>query len=258
MKKRIVSIIVIIGLFSGLGVYLDRVYSVPVLMYHNIACGQKQSRLDVNPKSFERQMRFLKEQGYNVLALGDYLQMIKEGKKPQKKSVVITFDDGYRNNYSDAYPILKKYKIPATIFVVTNWVGKDKMMDWQMIQKAQQSGLIEIGSHTLSHATLPELNKENIILEIKESKFILESKLNTSIRFISYPCGFFNAFIKETVKQAGYLGACATTLDKSVALDDIYAIRRIRISNSADSMFIFWTQVSGYYTFFKDRRIKKK
>jgi len=258
MKKRIVSIGIIICLVIGLGIYLDRVYSVPILMYHNVACGQKQSRLDVSPMSFERQMRFLKQRGYNVLALSDYVELVKAGTKPKYKSVVITFDDAYGNNYSDAYPILKKYKIPATIFVVVDWVGKEKMMDWQMIKEVQQSGLIEIGSHTLSHATLPELNKENIVLEIKESKSILESKLSTNIRFISYPCGFFNAFIKETVKQAGYLGACATALDKGVALDDIYAIRRIRVSNSADNMFVFWAQVSGYYTFFKDRRIKKK
>ncbi len=257
MKKKIIlTVAVAVSIF--IGIFLYNVYSIPVLMYHSIGIGAQNSRLIVSPQSFERQMRFLKRGNYQILSLDEYVELLSKNKKPGKRSVVITFDDGFRDNYVSAYPILKKYKIPAAISIVVDWVGRDDMMTWNQINELSDDELIEIVSHSLKHCLLDTLSKEATIDELKESKRILEKKLNTVIDYFCYPCGNFTPFVKEMARLSGYKAAMATHPDASIALDDIYAIRRIRISQSSDNMLIFWAQVSGYYTFFKDRRIKIK
>lgn len=257
MKKKIkLTIITFVIIFAAL--FLHNVYSVPVLMYHSIGEGSQNSRLIVSPESFEAQMRFLKKGNYQILTLDEYVELLKENKKPARRSVVITFDDGYLDNYLAAYPILKKYSIPAAISIVVNWVGRDDMMTWDQIRELNDEGLIEIVSHSLKHCPLDTLSEDSTVNELKESKIILEKKLNTDIDYLCYPCGNFTPFVKETARLAGYKAALATHPDARLALNDTYAIRRIRISQSSDNKFIFWAQVSGYYTFFKDRRIKEK
>ena len=257
MKKRIILIFsVAVSIF--IGIFLYNVYSVPVLMYHSIAQGAENSRLIVTPESFERQMSFLKKGNYQILSMDEYVAFLKENKKPDKRSIVITFDDGFLDNYTNAYPVLKKYKIPATISVVIEWVGRGDMMSWKQIRELNDDGLIEIASHGLSHCPLDTLKKDAAINELRQSKRILEKKLNTIIDYFCYPCGNFTPFVKELAKLTGYKAALATHPDARIALNDTYAIRRIRISQSSDNMLIFWAQVSGYYTFFKDRRIKRK
>ena len=257
MKKKIILIVfVAVSIFTG--IFLYNVYSVPVLMYHSIAQGAENSRLIVTPESFERQMSFLKKGNYHILSLDEYVQLLRENKKPDKRAVVITFDDGFLDNYTDAYPILKKYRIPATISVVPKWVGRGDMMSWEQIRELNGDELIEIASHGLSHCLLDTLSKDSTIRELRESKRVLEKKLNTVIDYLCYPCGNFTPFVKELAELSGYKAALATHPDARTALNDIYAIRRIRISQSSDNMLIFWVQVSGYYTFFKDRRVKRK
>ncbi|MCG2711777.1 MAG: polysaccharide deacetylase family protein [Candidatus Omnitrophica bacterium] len=257
MKKKIL-VIVSVAVSIFIAIFLYNAYSVPVLMYHSIARGAENSRLIVSPESFERQMRFLKKGNYHILSMDEYVALLKENKKPDKRSVVITFDDGFVDNYTDAYPVLKKYKMPATISVVPEWVGKQDMMRWEQIKELNDDELIEIVSHGLSHCPLDTLSKEFVIKELSESKRILEKKLDTVIDYFCYPCGNFNPFVKEMAKLSGYKAALATHPDAKISLNDTYAIRRIRISQSSDNMLVFWVQVSGYYTFFKDRRIKRK
>ena len=257
MKKKIISIVSIAASIF-VGIFLYNVYSVPVLMYHSIGEGAENSRLIVSPESFQRQMSFLRKGNYQILSLDEYVELLRENKRPDKRSVVITFDDGFRDNYTNAYPILKKYRIPAAISVVAEWVGQENMMSWDQIRELNSDVLIEIVSHGLKHCPLDGLSKSAVINELKTSKRILESKLNTVIDYFCYPCGNFTPFVKELAKLWGYKAALATHPDARIALNDTYAIRRIRISQSSDNMLIFWVQVSGYYTFFKDRRIKRK
>jgi peptidoglycan/xylan/chitin deacetylase (PgdA/CDA1 family) len=258
MKKLKVKVFIALGLAVLAGMFLHNVYSVPVLMYHSINEGAENSRLIVSRDTFEKQMHFLTKYNYGVLTMDEYTDLLKTGKKPARRSVVITFDDGYLDNYVNAYPVLKKYNIPAIIFVVVNWIGKESMMDLRQVRQLSDDPLIEIGSHGMSHCPLDEVDEAKAVREIKQSKLELESKLNTAVNYLCYPCGVFSPFIKKVAKSAGYKAALATHPDARTALDDAFAIRRIRISQSSDNMFIFWAQVSGYYTFFKDRRVKKR
>ena len=100
-------------------------YTVPILMYHYVNNEEPlKSRLGVSPESFERQMRFLRERKYNIVSLEELTDLIKNKKRIPPMTAAVTFDDGYLDNYTHAYPVLKKYNIPAAIFVVINRIGK--------------------------------------------------------------------------------------------------------------------------------------
>ncbi|MBU1087231.1 MAG: polysaccharide deacetylase family protein [Candidatus Omnitrophica bacterium] len=259
MKKKIIIINVILTIivFISLFFFIDKSYTVPVLMYHSINIGSDSSSLIVSPDTFIKQIKFLKDRNFQFMSLADYVELLKSGKKPRRKSIVITFDDGYEDNYIYAFPILKELNIPATVFIVTDWVNNENMLNWSQIKEMKNSNLVEIGSHSITHDMLTEMPKAAMIREVSQSKQILEKTLDVPVRFFGYPTGAHSEFIKEMTKIAGYKAACATSVDKRTAHSDLFAIRRIRISHSADNLFIFGVQVSGYYNFLKDRRIKK-
>src|SRR3989338_3649321 len=97
-------------------IFLNSIYSLPVLMYHSIDyTNDRKDKMVVSPEAFERQMKFLHDGSYNVVPLEKAVEYIKTGKKPPHKTLAITMDDGYYNNYQHAYPVLKKYNIPAAI-----------------------------------------------------------------------------------------------------------------------------------------------
>ena len=235
-------------------------YTPPILMYHYINSEEPlRSRLGVSPKSFERQMRFLREHKYNIVSLEELTDLIKNKKKIPSKTIVITFDDGYLDNYTNAYPVLKKYNIPATIFVVINRIGKhlgnDDYMSWQQIKELSVLGLVTIGSHSMNHPNLSEMRSEGELKEeIFESKKILEKELNKEVKFFSYPFGGRSLDARRLVSLAGYKAAVGTNFPKGSPGDNIYALKRLRISENSNNLFIFWIETSGFYTYIKEQR----
>ena len=195
---------------------------VPVLMYHSIdnsAVGKE--KLKVSPKDFEKHLKYLSTKGYKSITLRDLKQYIEGKKIFEYKPVVVTFDDGYRNNIKNAIPILKKYGFSAVFFIATAYVGEkslwdvakeddaQSMMDWDEIKTLVKNGL-EIGSHTVTHADLVKINKSALLKELTESKKILEDKLNIKINTVSYPYGHYNNEVIKAVKLAGYEIGVAT------------------------------------------------
>jgi peptidoglycan/xylan/chitin deacetylase (PgdA/CDA1 family) len=226
-------------------------------MYHSIDVNpQKGDRLTVTPEAFERQMRFFKEHKYNVISLEDAADIIKNKKKAPPRTVVVTFDDGYKNNYTYAFPVLKKYNFPATIFVVINDMGYlgGIGLSWDEILAMQASNLITIGSHTFTHPLLTEVtsSSERLKNEIEGSKIALEAKLGRKVNSFCYPAGRFNEKIKQVVIEAGYKAAVVTNPGNKIFDDDVFAIKRLRISQNCDNLFIFWVETSGYYNFMRE------
>ncbi|MFH1198779.1 MAG: polysaccharide deacetylase family protein [Candidatus Omnitrophota bacterium] len=263
-SKVTVSLALIVGCFIFWVAYFVRPhYILPILMYHYFATdANANDKLNVTPKSFQRQMRFLKEQHYNVITLEAAVDLIRSKEKIPPKTIAITMDDGYKNNFTYAFSILKEYNLPATIFLIVNEVGRPEndRLSWQEIKEMQDSGLITFGSHTLSHPWLTELpSEESLKNEIYGSKKILEGRLGRSVNTFCYPGGFFNTKIKNMVKDSGYKLAVATSPGRSVLDGDIFALKRERISPAADNLIVFWAQASGYYTSITDwqRRNKK-
>jgi peptidoglycan/xylan/chitin deacetylase (PgdA/CDA1 family) len=229
--------------------------AVPVLMYHHIAEGQGGGKLDVSPRSFERQMQFLKAHQYRVLDLGSYVRLLKEKRPVPRKAVVITFDDGYDDNFTNAYPILRKAGFPATIFVQAGAVGKPGYLTTEDLRILADGG-IEIGSHTVNHAFLPDLDEEGMRREIVDSKAELEGMVGRPVRLFAYPGGGWNATAARLVREAGYEGAAASKRAPHRPVDP-YALRRIRISRTADSLVVFWLKTGGFYHWieaFRDRK----
>jgi len=226
-------------------------YTAPIIMYHYVHYGANpDDKLVVTPEAFQRQMRFLKEHRYNVISLETLAVLIKEKRKIPARTIAITIDDGHKDNYSYIFPVLKKYNLPATMFVIVNEIGRvqNDKLSWGQIKEMRDSGLINFGSHALGAEPLVNIkSEEELEKQIFESKKILEGKLGKEVKIFSYPEGFFNAKIKKIVMQAGYLAAVSTSPGISFSSDDVFALKRQRISQNADNLFIFYIQASGYY-----------
>ena len=237
-------------LVFGFIIYLNTKYITPVLMYHyldNSSIVQKDKRY-IQPQTFERQMRFLKKNKYNVISLEEFAQALKSKKTLPRNTVVLTFDDGHLDNYLFAFPILKTYSLPATMFIISGEIGQQGRMTPKQIKELSDSGLITIGSHTISHEHLPSINDKEILKkEIFKSKKILEDITKKSVNCFSYPIGGFNSEIRQMVIDAGYTTAIGTSPGLNYPNNDPYAIKRVRISNNSRNLFIFWFESSGLY-----------
>jgi peptidoglycan/xylan/chitin deacetylase (PgdA/CDA1 family) len=268
IKKRI--IIVILVIFTGLTAgyfYLSSKYVVPILMYHSInEKGANTSKLIVSPGTFRAQMEFLVRRGYNIISLTKLTELLKEKRPIPPKTLAITIDDGYKDNYSNVYPVLKEFKIPATIFIAVNNIGqivtsehfKDAVfMSWDEIKDIALSGLVEIGSHSMSHRDLRKVtDAQELIREVSGSKNILEEALGVKINCFSYPVGSFDNRVRDFVMQAGYLCAVGTNPGKKSSWEDVFVLKRIRVSEKDKNLFLFWWKTTGFATFFKERHDK--
>jgi peptidoglycan/xylan/chitin deacetylase (PgdA/CDA1 family) len=257
--KTIVIVFGVIFLSGFLLVnFIQQKYVAPILMYHSVnPDAAPENRLAVSVKAFQRQMRFLKNNRYNVLPLEAIAHLIKEKKKIPPRTCAITFDDGYKDNYKYVFPILKKYNLAATIFVIINEVGRPQndRLSWNEIKLMQDSGIITLGSHALGPEPLVNIESEDDLKrEIFDSKKILEEKLGKEVSAFSYPEGRFNNEIRRLVIAAGYKLAVATNPGRKYPGDDIFALKRLRISFVSDNLFVFWIKTTGFYTFIKERR----
>ena len=160
--------------------------SIPVLSYHSINDKVSGSAdMYVSPETFEKQIKEIKTRGYTPITFND-IRNVETIDKP----IIITFDDGYEDNYSNAYPILKKYGVRATIFLVANYIGKPNYLSISQITKMQD--IIDFQSHTLSHHRLTEMDFKKMEYELSQSKQRLEALLGKDINVIAYPYGDYD------------------------------------------------------------------
>ncbi len=258
-KVVIIAVVIFLLLLAGFAGFLRSKYVVPVLMYHSVTPQGDPERnpLMVTPRTFEKQMRFLKQYRYNVMSLEATADLLKEGKRLPARLVAITFDDGYKDNYTYAFPILKKYGLPATIFIITQEIGRPDRLSWDEINQMQASGIITFGSHCLGPEPLIKIKSEaEVKRQIFDSKKILEERLGSAVTMFSYPEGKFNDKIKQLVKDAGYKLAVATSPGKKYSGNDVFLIKRLRISENAADLVVFWFETNGFYTLIKENRHK--
>jgi peptidoglycan/xylan/chitin deacetylase (PgdA/CDA1 family) len=256
MKKfRIIAVsVALLIMGSAAFIFMKTAYVVPVLMYHAIDYNDKTTKLSVNPESFERQMEFLRKNKYNVVTLDKLAAYIKNKDNIPPKTIAVTFDDGFYNNYQFAYPVLKKYNIPATIFIIVDKIGQPGWLSWKDIKEMSDSGIVTIGSHTILHKWLPAMGTKQLRSELSDSKAILEEKLGKPVSAVCYPMGAHDQRVEREANLAGYTCAAATNPGRFSSIDDVYSIKRIKISRTSDNLFVFWLETSGYYTWVKERR----
>jgi peptidoglycan/xylan/chitin deacetylase (PgdA/CDA1 family) len=204
--------------------------SIPVLMYHSIDY-EKGNELRLPKEQFKEQMKYLKDNGYTTLTLNELYNFLEKNKPIPEKSIVITLDDGYVDNYTNAYPILKELGLNATVFVVTSNIDKDKRtLTSKQIKEMDEAG-IQIASHTYNHDKLDDLPYEKQLQTMKKSKDDLEKILNHKVDFIAYPYGKWNEESIKAAKDAGYKMAFTTQGGWSNKQDGIYTLNRVYISS---------------------------
>lgn len=224
-----------------------------VLMYHMVRehiDGAKFNKLRVKPTEFEKQVAWMKAEGFHFVTMQELQD--NWGQHPEK-TVAITFDDGYLDNLENAYPILEKYQAKATIYVVVDRHNRDwstykkahhnsgeltreaKLNDEQ-VQFLAQSGVMEIGSHTLTHANLDKLDDAACLAELVDSKQQLEQLTGKAVNSFAYPFGIYSQRDVDLAKQAGYHNAVTTKEGIDGLNPDFMQLQRIKISGK-DSMF---------------------
>jgi peptidoglycan/xylan/chitin deacetylase (PgdA/CDA1 family) len=217
-----------------------------ILTYHSIS-DEIEPDETVTPEEFERQLQYIKE-NYKVISLEEAIEYLQTDFEKISGSIVITFDDGYGDNYYNAYPLLKRYNFPATIFLISDFIRNNGNKYLSLSQIHEMIGNnISFGSHTVSHRILAGLTNEEVVREIKDSKDILESQLGQRINSFAYPVGTradFNDAIMEIVKECKYTCACSNMYGMNGENADIFALKRIGIETT-DNFFVFKKKLNG-------------
>jgi hypothetical protein len=143
----------------------QKLIHLPILMYHHIDylppnASKLWQDLTVSPETFEAQMKYLFEQNYQPITFEEFLNFLKNKKEIPEKSLIITFDDGWKNQYQNAFPVLKKYNFRATFFVVVTYIGGSALMNWKELRELIENKM-EIGSHSMTHPNLKNLSESN-------------------------------------------------------------------------------------------------
>ena len=210
-------------------IYNDK--SVPVLMYHSIGF-EKGNQLRVPIEKFKEQMKFLKDNGYTTLSLDELYDFFNNNKAIPYKSVAITFDDGYEDNYVNAYPVLREYGFKATMFVITSTIDKkDYCLNSNQLKEMQSNG-IAIESHTVNHEELDKISYAKQLDTLKKSKAMIENIVSKEVYYICYPVGKWNNDTIIAAKQAGYKMAFTTKNSLANKTNGLYSINRVRINAS--------------------------
>lgn len=212
---------------------------VPILIYHYIGnnpnpTDKQRDSLSVIPDKFEEQMKYLKDNGYDTISLDTLYPAIRGQITLPTKSIVLTFDDGYVDFYINAYPILLKYGLHATVFIPINLMNQGYYLSWNQIREMSGSGLINFGTHGMNHWQLASLPLPIAELEIIQSKKILQDNLGIPINFIAYPYGSINENIINMTKKAGYMGGVGTWANKTQSEGTIFDMPRMRVGGGAN------------------------
>lgn len=215
--------------------------TVPVLVYHKFS-KQTSDRMTVRQDAFEEQMAFLKRNGYRVITLDDLFEFL-DGKRPiPRRSVVITFDDGWRSMYDIAYPILKRYGYPATLFVSTDLIhSTSTTLDWNKIREMVRNG-IDIQCHGKTHRSLGKIENgetlqayfEAVKAELTESAKIVKRQLGKDVKYLAYPFGDTNSLLIGMLGKLGFEGGLTVVRAGNPFFADDFRVGRSMIYGDFD------------------------
>jgi peptidoglycan/xylan/chitin deacetylase (PgdA/CDA1 family) len=172
-------------------------------------------------------MRYIHEKTYKALSLRELIDPVGYN---HQKGIVITFDDGFANNHTNALPILKAFGLTATIFIITDCVGKHKYMDLHQLKEIEESG-VSVQSHTVSHRPLTMLARHKILYELEGSKKWIEDHLSNSVDFLSAPHGMIDRRVLDVARSVGYRAVCTAEPSFSHSYGDPAVLNRINISD---------------------------
>ena len=218
---------------------------IPILMYHSICADYPDNSLMVAPELFNEQMAWLNDNGFTTMSLEEVYEAFETGKVPVKP-VAITFDDGYADNYTEAYPILKEYGMKATFFIITNNTDKDGYyMSTDMLKEMKENGM-EIENHTAYHFELGGASLADQKMTIEDGKEFLKENIGVDSKFLCYPAGKYDDTTVSLDAQLGIKAAVTTEYGFASINDGLYTLKRVRISpmsmDSFSSIFSPFTE----------------
>lgn len=204
-----------------------------ILMYHSI--DNNGVLFTVTTEDLEKQLIFLKKEKYNVIKLAELVEKLRNKEKIPSKTIVLTFDDAYRDNHLNAFPLLKKYNLPATVFIPTAYVGKEMInsegktipiMSWSEAREMEESGLVDFASHSHTHPMMNRIAFEEFANEIKTSENLLGQNLKRPVKIFSFPKGKFKPEHEVYLKKQNYLGAVTVKEGLVGPSDNLFTLKR--------------------------------
>jgi peptidoglycan/xylan/chitin deacetylase (PgdA/CDA1 family) len=226
--------------------------TIYTLAYHSIE--DKEYRHSVKAETFEEQIKYISKK-YQLLTYQEFCDVLEGNKELLKDGILVTFDDGFYDNYTNAFPILKKYNVPAVIFVTTSYVGgintrssgnEFRFLEWENMQKMITSKLVSIQNHTHTHPFLTKLDESSIENEVVESNNLIEKNLSIRPTSIAYPKGDYDKSVRKVIKNHFKYGFLTNGGYWSEGKADSYEIQRILISQQV-SMLKFKIILSTYF-----------
>lgn len=233
-RKWIAAAIVLFFLFVAgtiASVYIYPPQGVLIFEYHRV----NDETVDtddytLSKQQFQEQLDYFRDNGYNTISLMDYIRSQKYGEELPPNPIILTFDDGYEDNYINMMPMVQAMGMKATMFMATNYIGKEGYVSWQQLKEMQNSG-IEIGSHTANHLPLDEVAVDKLDNEIKLSKLLMEWNGMKTIYFFSYPNGVYTDKSIQCLKDNDYLAAVTGDAGYNRPNTDNFLLQRTNVSN---------------------------
>lgn len=223
---------------------LRRLWYPPILSYHRIHPDRGKETPTLTPEHFERQMALI-AQGWHPISLSMLVESLEDNRRLPSRAVVVTFDDGTDDFWTYAVPILRRYRIPATLFMIAGNVGRCGFLSIDQLKAIADLG-IAVGSHTLHHDYLPSLP----LAKVEESLSVSKERLAQwvgSVEFLSYPAGGYTPEIVAIVRAMGYRAACTTNRGTRRVPADRWALRRITAHERMSARWFMELCLSGYY-----------
>lgn len=235
--------------------------SIPILMYHSITNEDESDshpyyRTKTSPAIFAAQMRHLHQCGYITCSVAEAIRRLQQ--QSRVKLVVITFDDGYRDFYRHAFPVLQQYGFGATVFLPTAYIGEQSIqfkgadcLTWREVRELNDHGIV-FGSHTVTHPQLRELSRAALADELAKSKQTIEEKLGCGVESFAYPYAFpqadsdFTKFLRDSLVRTGYQNGVCTIVGRANRKSERLFLERLPV-NSCDDEDLFNAKLDGAY-----------
>ena len=241
---------------------LWRAGGLPILMYHSVSRREEKAhpyyRTVTSPEAFAAQMQYLSDRGYSAINLEEAAKRRRESCTGSRREVAITFDDGFRDFYTSAFPILNRHGFTATMFLPTAHIGNSTQsfkgvdcMTWSEVREMHRAG-IHFGSHTVTHPQLVTLTEKQVEYEVKASKDRIEQELGCAASSFSYPYAFpetntaFVGMLRRHLQQVGYVNGVSTIIGTAGPADDALFLRRLPV-NTCDDRALLEAKLAGGY-----------
>ena len=219
---------------------VDRQVRVPILMYHHIddpgpGADEFRRDLSVTPKDFKKQLAYLQQDGYESITLNDLALYLSVGKPLPPKPIILTFDDGYADAYTRAFPRLLRFGFTGTFFLVTAPIDAQNpdFLSWDQVQEMHAAGM-RFEPHSYDHPDMRNRGFDFVVYQVLAPKEAIEARTGETSRFFAYPSGRYDQYVIDVLRSADYWGAVLTEQGATHGLDDLFELRRVRVRGQDD------------------------